>query len=221
MSHLTPPNAKDTLVAFGANAAVYALLGLQGLVMIRMDIPRTLAVVSLVVPTWLLIRYMRGRGLELGFTPLGKDGWHLLWRIPVLILAAGIATGAVAPLLGLQPDPDTAAESIAGDATNALPIVLVLAGYLLLGPFIEEIVFRRVLLNYFDTLMPAWVSIVLSALIFGLVHLAPQAIIYTFFYGIGLAWLARLHRGITGSFIAHLANNAVASLGVFAALFAL
>lgn len=81
--------------------------------------------------------------------------------------------------------------------------------------------FRRVLLNYFDTLMPAWVSIVLSALIFGLVHLAPQAIIYTFFYGIGLAWLARLHRGITGSFIAHLANNAVASLGVFAALFAL
>lgn len=136
MSHLTPPNAKDTLVAFGANAAVYALLGLQGLVMIRMDIPRTLAVValpvaivvSLVVPTWLLIRYMRGRGLELGFTPLGKDGWHLLWRIPVLILAAGIATGAVAPLLGLQPDPDTAAESIAGGATNALPIVLVLAG---------------------------------------------------------------------------------------------
>ncbi|AQQ14857.1 CAAX amino terminal protease self- immunity [Corynebacterium glaucum] len=229
MTHLTPPTAKDALVAVAANTAVYVLLGLQGLAMIKLEIPRTVVVValsvaivvSLVVPTWLLIRYMRGRGLELGFTPLGRDGWHLLWRIPVLILAAGIATGAVAPLLGLQPDPDTATESIAGDATNALPIVLVLAGYLLLGPFIEEIVFRRVLLNYFDTLMPAWVSIVLSALIFGLVHLAPQAIIYTFFYGIGLAWLARLHCGITGSFIAHLANNAVASLGVFAALFAL
>lgn len=229
MTHLTPPKAKDALVAFGANAGVYVLLGLQGLVMITMDIPRTVAVValpvaivvSLVVPTLLLIRYMRGRGLELGFTPLGKDRWHLLWRIPALILAAGIATGAVAPLFGLEPSEDTVPESIAGNATNALPIVLVLAGYLLLGPLIEEIVFRRVLLNYFDTVMPAWASIVLSALIFGLVHLAPQAIIYTFLFGIGLAWLARLHRGITGSFIAHLVNNAVTSLGVFAALFTL
>lgn len=229
MTHLTPPTGKDALVAFGANLAVYALLGLQGLVLIKAEVPRTVAVValpvailiSLLVPTWLLIRYMRQRGLELGFTSLGKQGWHLLWRIPALIIASGIATGAVAPLLGLEPGEDTSAESIAGEATNALPILLVIAGYLVLGPFIEEIVFRRVLLGYFDTLMVPSLSMLLSAFIFGVCHVVPQAILYTFFFGLGLAWLARLHRGITGSFIAHLVNNAVASVGVFAALFAL
>lgn len=81
--------------------------------------------------------------------------------------------------------------------------------------------FRRVLLNYFDTRMPGWVSILLTSALFGAVHVVPQAIISTFFFGVGLALLARLHRGITGSVIAHLANNTVASLGVFAALFAL
>ncbi|QYH19992.1 CPBP family intramembrane metalloprotease [Corynebacterium aquatimens] len=227
MQQLTPPRAKDTLMAAGAIAAVYLLLIGQGWVLIKAQPPRDVAVmalpaiilVSLVVPTWLLIRYMRGRGLELGLTPLGRDGWHLLWRVPAIMLAAGLATGVVAPLLGISPGADTAAESIAGEATNAMPILLVLAGYLLLGPFIEELVFRRVLLNYFDTRMPGWASILLTSAIFGVAHVAPPAIIYTFFFGIGLAWLARLHSGITGSLIAHLVNNTVSSLGVFAALF--
>lgn len=227
MPQLTPPRGKDALVAAGAILAVYLLLIGQGWVLTKAQPPREVAVaalpaivlVALVVPTLFLIRYMRRRGLELGLTPLGKSGWHLLWRVPALILAAGLATGVVAPLLGITPGADSAAETIADEATNALPILLVLAGYLLLGPFIEELVFRRVLLNYFDTRMPGWASILLTSAIFGVAHVAPPAIIYTFFFGIGLAWLARLHRGITGSLIAHLVNNSVANLGVFAALF--
>lgn len=229
MSELTPPDGRDALVAVGAMAVTYLLLIGQGLILIRTQPPRDVAVValpaaivlSLAAPAWFLVRHLRRRGLELGFTPLGKGGWHLLWRIPALMIAAGLATATVAPLFGLEPSPDTAAESIAGEATSSLPILLTLAGYLLLGPFIEELVFRRVLLGYFDTRMPGWTSILLTSLLFGAVHVVPQAVIYTFFLGIGLAWLARLHCGITGSFIAHLVNNVVASLGVFAALFAL
>lgn len=216
-------------MAAAALAATYLLLIALGWVLIQAQPSREVAVValpvailvSLGVPTWFLVRYMRRRGLELGFTPLGKGGCHLLWRIPALMLAAGLATGAVAPLLGLEATPDTAAESIAGKATSSLPILLTIAGYLVLGPFIEELVFRRVLLGYFDTRMPGWVSILLSSALFGAVHMVPQGIVYAFFFGVGLAWLTRLHRGITGSFIAHLTNNTVASLGVFAALFAL
>ncbi|MCP1387754.1 CPBP family intramembrane metalloprotease [Corynebacterium sp. TA-R-1] len=227
MPQLTPPRTKDAIVAAVAIVAVYLLLIGQGWVLHKAQAPREVVVValpaiilaSLVVPTWLLIRYLRRRGLELGFTRLGRDGWHLLWRVPALILAAGLATGVVAPLLGITPGADSAAETLAGEATNALPILLVLAGYLLLGPFIEELVFRRVLLNYFDTRMPGWASILLTSMIFGVAHVAPPAIIYTFFFGIGLAWLARLHGGITSSLIAHLVNNTVANLGVFAALF--
>lgn len=229
MPELTPPRGRDAAVAAAALAATYLLLIALGWVLIQAQPSREVAVValpvailvSLGVPTLFLVRFMRRRGLELGFTPLGKGGWHLLWRIPALMIASGLATGIVAPLLGLEPSPDTSAESIAGEATSSLPILLTIAGYLVLGPFIEELVFRRVLLGYFDTRMPGWVSILLSSALFGAVHMVPQAIVYAFFFGVGLAWLTRLHRGITGSFIAHLTNNTVASLGVFAALFAL
>lgn len=229
MPELTPPRGRDALVAAAAMAATYLLLIGQGLILIRLRPPREVAVValpaaivlSLAAPAWFLVRHLRRRGLELGFTRLGRGGWHLLWRIPALMFAAGLATGAVAPLLGLEPASDKTAESIAGEATSSLPILLTIAGYLLLGPFIEELVFRRVLLNYFDTRMPGWASVLLTSLLFGAAHIVPQAAIYTFFFGVGLAWLARLHRGITGSFIAHLVNNAVASLGVFVALLAL
>ena len=97
-------------------------------------------------------------------------------------------------------------------------MLLLLAGYLLIGPLIEEIVFRRVLMNYFDTLMPAAASVLATAAIFGAAHVAPPAILFTFFSGIGLALVARFHGNITSSFIVHVVNNVLASATVIGAL---
>ena len=43
--------------------------------------------------------------------------------------------------------------------------------------------------------------------------------VYTFFCGVGFALVARFHGGITASFIAHAANNVLASMAVITALF--
>ncbi|WJY97228.1 CPBP family intramembrane glutamic endopeptidase [Corynebacterium fournieri] len=221
------PTLRDALVAAAAMVSVDVLLLGQGLLLLRADLPRSVAltvlpvavVVALAVPTVMLVRHMRRRGLELGFSRLGRRGWHLLWQAPVVVLGSASATALVAPLFGIESGGGSTGEVLARDLDSATPVLMLLAGYLLIGPCIEEIVFRRVLMRYFDTLMPPAASVVATSAIFGAAHIAPPAIVFTFFSGIGLALVARFHGNITSSFIVHVVNNLLASAAVIGALF--
>lgn len=220
------PTLRDAGVAAAAMAAMYVLLLGQGLTLVRAGVSRTVALtmlpvavlIALAVPTALLVRYMRRRGLWLGFSRLGRRGWHLLWQAPVVVLGSATASALVAPLFGLESGSDSTGDVLARDVDSATPVLLLLAGYLLIGPFIEEIVFRRVLMSYFDTLMPAAASVLATSAIFGAAHVAPPAIVFTFFAGVGLALVARFHGNITSSFIVHVVNNLLASAAVIGAL---
>lgn len=220
------PTLRDVVVAAAAMGAMYVLLLEQGLILVRAGVSRTVAltvlpvavVVALAVPAVWLVRHMRRRGLELGFARLGRRGWHLLWQAPAVVIGSAAATALVAPLFGIESGGESTGEVLARDADSAAPVLLLLAGYLILGPFIEEIVFRRVLMNYFDTLMPAAASVLATAAIFGAAHIAPPAIVFTFFSGIGLALVARFHGTITASYIVHVVNNLLASAVLIGAL---
>ncbi|WP_070472594.1 CPBP family intramembrane glutamic endopeptidase [Corynebacterium sp. HMSC05H05] len=220
------PTLRDAGVAAAAMASMYVLLIGQGLILVRAGVSRTVALtvlpvavlVALAVPTVLLVRHMRHRGLELGFSRLGRRGWHLIWQAPAVVFGSAAASASVAPLIGLEPGGDSTGDVLARDLDSAAPVLALLAGYLLVGPFMEEIVFRRVLMNYFDTLMPAAASVLATSAIFGAAHVAPPAILFTFFSGIGLALVARFHGNITSSFIVHVVNNLLASAAVIGAL---
>lgn len=221
------PALRDALVALAAMAIMYALLAGQGLLLVHANVSRTVAIsmlplavlIAIVVPLVLLIRYMKSRGLELGFTRLGSRGWHVLWQVPAVIVGAAASSAIVGSLIGMEPGGGSTADDLAKDAGSVAPVLILLAGYLLLGPVIEEIVFRRVLMGYFDTLMPAAASVLLTSAVFAAAHIAPPVIVYTFFCGIGLALVARFHGSITASFIVHVANNFAASAAVIGALF--
>ena len=121
------PTLRDAGVAAAAMGAMYVLLLGQGLVLVRAGVSRTVALtvlpvavlVALAVPTVLLVRYMRRRGLELGFSRLGRRGWHLLWQAPAVVLGSAAATSVVAPLFGLEPRGDSASETLARDLDSA------------------------------------------------------------------------------------------------------
>ena len=89
---------------------------------------------------------------------------------------------------------------------------------MLVGPFLEELIFRRVLMGYFDTVMPGVLSVILSSVIFGLVHMSPPAILYTTFFGLGCALATRWHGTLWAGLIAHIANNALIQLTTLAVL---
>lgn len=212
---------KDALIGIVAIIATDVLLVVTVFVMMKSGLaagglgtimPAALAL-SVVVPTAALVYYLKRRGISLGFLPLGRRGWHLLWQVPLVILAAGVAAAIVGPLLGLSPSESTSAADGRG-----VMVVVSLACYLLLAPLAEEIVFRRLLMGYLDRRVPAFASVILSSLIFGVVHIAPPVIVYATFLGMGCALVTRFHNSLRAGFIVHLVNNAAVQLIAVSAL---
>ena len=156
---------------------------------------------ALVFATLVVVVYCKHRGLPLGFRPLGIRGWHLVWQVPAVILGALVCTSIVGTLLGIESDGRT--DTMGSGSALGL---FTLGAYLLIGPFLEEVVFRRLIMGYLDRIMPAAARVILSSLVFGLAHLAPSAIIYTFFAGVSFALVTRWHRSPWAGFILHMCN---------------
>ena len=212
---------KDALIGIVAIIAMDVLLVVTVFVMMKSGLaagglgtimPAALAL-SVAVPTAALVYYLKHRGISLGFLPLGRRGWHLLWQVPLVILAAGVAAAIVGPLLGLSPSESTSAADGRG-----VMVVVSLACYLLLAPLAEEIVFRRLLMGYLDRSVPAFASVILSSLLFGLVHIAPPVMVYATFLGMGCALVTRFHNSLRAGFIVHLVNNVAVQLIAVSAL---
>lgn len=212
---------KDALIGIAAIIAMDVLLAVTVFVMLKAGLatrglgtimPVALAL-SVVVPTAALVYYLKRRGICLGFLPLGRRGWHLLWQVPFAIFAAGVAAAIVGPLLGLSPSESTSAADGRG-----VMVVVSLACYLLLAPLVEEIVFRRLFMGYLDRSVPAFASVLLSSLLFGVVHIAPPVMVYATFLGMGCALVTRFHNSLRAGFIVHLVNNVAVQLIAVSAL---
>ena len=212
---------KDALIGIAAVIAMDVLLVATVFVMMKAGLttgglgtimPIAL-VLSVVVPTAGLVYYVKRRGISLGFLPLGRRGWHLLWQVPFAIFVAGVAAAIVGPLFGLSPSENTSAADGRG-----VMVVISLACYLFLAPLIEEIVFRRLLMGYLDRSVPAIASVLLSSVLFGAAHIAPPVIVYATFLGMGCALVTRFHNSLRAGFILHLANNLTVQLIAISAL---
>lgn len=89
-------------------------------------------------------------------------------------------------------------------------------GYVVIGilaPFAEEVVFRGAILRKLLGMMDEkrhWVAIVLSALVFGLVHLNVPQGIHAFLIGLLLGWMYYRTRSILPGILFHWVNNSVA-----------
>lgn len=163
---------------------------------------------------WWALR--RWSAAELGFTPLGRRGLHLFWQVPVAMVTALTATALVAALLGLTPADDTTTESVGTPATA----LIVLVGYLVLGPVIEEILLRRLTMCWIEDRLntsvgrprlAAAVSVLLSSAVFGALHMVAPVMVWTFFLGVGCAILTRWHRSLWGGLALHSTVNLIAS----------
>lgn len=212
---------KDALIGIVAISAMDVLLVVTVFVMMKSGLaagglgtimPAALAL-SVVVPTAALVYYLKHRGISLGFLPLGRRGWHLLWQAPLVILTAGVAAAIVGPLLGLSPSESTSAAD-----GHGVMVVVSLACYLLLAPLAEEIVFRRLLMGYLDRWVPAFASVMLSSLLFGVVHIAPPVMVYATFLGMGCALVTRFHNSLRAGLILHFVNNLTVQLIAISAL---
>ena len=109
-------------------------------------------------------------------------------------------------------------SSIESLATPSMIIGLV-AMVTLVAPFVEELMFRGIIMNYFVYGFPKWVKIIISGVAFGMFHVVGQpfqffALLQYSFMGCVLAYAYTSNNRLQSSIMVHIGNNLIASLSL-------
>lgn len=136
--------------------------------------------------------------------------WLLTKKWDVLIWSVVAAMGLVIPITWLQEQMPELPNWIEDEQTLLMSNYW---GYIVLGllaPLSEEIVFRGAILRTLLTSMKPWTAILISAFIFGLIHMNPAQIPFAFLAGILLGWMYWRTGSILPGMAYHWANNSIA-----------
>ncbi|MBR4782721.1 MAG: CPBP family intramembrane metalloprotease [Bacteroidaceae bacterium] len=138
------------------------------------------------------------------------------WKMPVKggLLATGLSIVGILALATLMEAlsewlnlPDYMADTFKDLSVNPLALWSIA----LIGPLAEEVACRYGITgSLMETRkLPIWAVIVISALIFGLLHMNPAQMLVAFIVGIFLGWLYVVTRSIWPCLVCHAVNNAV------------
>lgn len=210
-----------SLLLFVVNDAVFssALFGgleVRGLIMARALVLGTYYAAQLTL-LWFLVRR---RGTDLG------DAFRLRLRrvtvgavvsstLLVGLLFVGtrvLATlyGAFAQGLGFAPPERWNASLTEVFGPDALGLALSVAMVVVVGPFVEELVFRGVVFGAFREKWGPGIAVVGSAMLFGASHFSLWTLFPSVVLGLALGWLADMRPSLWPSIALHSLYNAAA-----------
>lgn len=159
---------------------------------------------------WLVFLIRRKKSFqEVGLHKFNKS------NVLPLILLGGAASFFVSCVLSLLPLPESLMESYMessqGLTLGSLPVMIL--STVIVAPIVEEVVFRGLILSRLKKSMNGWVAIVISSLLFALMHGQLLWMIYAFLLGMLLAIIAEHLNTIGASIILHMAFNLVGVFG--------
>jgi membrane protease YdiL (CAAX protease family) len=110
------------------------------------------------------------------------------------------------------------ADAVVPSSIEQLPLTVLFL--VILAPFAEELMFRGLLLDWLKQKLAAWQAVVISSLIFALLHnnhLMTGAVGWIelgdrFLMGVGASVLALRGHSLRGPFVMHAANNLIACI---------
>lgn len=193
-----------------------ATLGQDWLVSVVVPVATILSIAG----TWTVLVRRGWSWRDLGYVRASRALWHLLWEVPLIWAAALVLTVLVGTLAGLDPSGTDSSTSSTADAlelgVGAVLITAVCTTAVI--PALEEILFRRVLFGWLEQRLGVTTAIAGSALVFGLVHIAPPVVLLQFLIGLGAGMLVRTHRTLWASLALHGLNNGIVTVGAVVAL---
>jgi len=168
---------------------------------------------------WVLSK-RRGSGSLAADVGLIVRGRHW-WGIPAgMGVQVAISLVTLPLILWLFPDgpPQQGVAEIAGQSKTVVDQLAVFIAVAVAAPIVEEVIFRGMLLSVLARKMPAWAAIVVSAAVFGAVHLFdPNAIAVVpglFLVGVVLAWAAIRTGDLSLPIALHSGINLFAAIGI-------
>jgi membrane protease YdiL (CAAX protease family) len=138
-------------------------------------------------------------------------GFHLLPFVPfALIFLTGMALMVlIEPLEAMMPKLDYFIKQY---SQMMRPDVLSFLSVVIAAPLLEEIFFRGILLEGFLHNYSPWKAILLSALIFGGIHINPMQVPGAFIIGLFLGWVYWKTRTLLPVILIHFINNLISFL---------
>lgn len=133
---------------------------------------------------------------------------NIFWISIPLIIVAMYAMNMLNSAFHLPNIKEEAFTKIADSTAGFLTIAL-------FGPIMEEIVFRRIIID--DCVRRTgkkWAAILISAALFGLIHMNPAQMLFAFLIGLLFGWVYVCSGSMLPGIIGHIINNTVAVLGM-------
>ena len=131
-------------------------------------------------------------------------------KIMVLVSISAIAvqTGITSPIANLIPMPEFAKKMFL-ELANQNGIFSFIA-IVIAAPILEELIFRGIILDGLLKRYSPAKSIIISSVLFGIVHLNPWQFIGTLIIGLFLGWIYYKTKKLTLTIIIHFVNNLIA-----------
>lgn len=99
---------------------------------------------------------------------------------------------------------------------TSLPLWMMLLGVAVYAPFAEELTFRGVIYQGYGRQENRWKALLLSSLLFGLMHMNLNQACYAFVMGVALALLMEATGSMLPAFITHFCINGLSTVLMFA-----
>ena len=130
--------------------------------------------------------------------------WHLAPLMLIATFAGAVSTGCLAQAWGVE---DRLEETIQNLATNPIGILTIV----FMGPLSEELIFRHAILGgMLRRGVSPWIAILVSSLLFGIIHWNPIQVLFASALGVMLGILYTKSQSIVPSLIYHIINNGFA-----------
>ncbi len=222
-----PWGALDMLwaVLFGVLTALPVFLVVGQL--LEMQLSRSVALVvssgilysAMALGVWLFLLRLRGNSWDavgLRWVGLGPLAAMLPVFFGVYVVNLFVAY-LVTRVVGQYENPQIAELAPGGRLTFSDLLWLLIAAAVI-APLAEELLFRGVLYRYLRGRMRVWLSALISAALFAVVHFIPLLLPGLFITGIVLALVAERYNSILPSIVLHALNNATSLLLIYVAL---
>jgi membrane protease YdiL (CAAX protease family) len=212
------------LLSLGFTLSYFALQGVCTAIIIAatqadLATPAPMSIISglmasAVVQLMLLWLYLRkdGRLEALGLYDFGRMPLHKATGLAISLVIAAMAfnfvyANYVIPGVGMQ---DNVAKMLAGIKPTPLNMAVMFFAMTIAAPVVEELLFRGLLQNALAKYVPVWGAILLSSLLFALVHLQLYAIPALMSLSIAFGYLYHRTGSLRTNIILHMANNVFA-----------
>jgi membrane protease YdiL (CAAX protease family) len=166
---------------------------------------------------WLFARWLARRGLATAVLDFRPERWTFETGQAVVLLLLTLVFGSALTdaITDLFPLP-TETHELPVPGEERFAVWYMVPAIVILGPYLEEVVFRGWMLPALARRMGGWVlPILISSAMFGLLHIYVGApvVIYTFVLGVCAALARRVTGRMWAPILLHSANNALSLAG--------